>query len=104
MQDPEMSLMLDIVLNHTSHRHEWAQKAKAGDPYNQDFYYMYDNRWILNEFDTSMPEIYPESSPGNFTYVPDCDKWVMTVFHHYQWDLNFMNPVVFVAMAESILF
>jgi amylosucrase len=104
MQDQEMHLMLDIVLNHTSHRHEWAQKAKAGDPEFQDFYYMYDNRWIPNEFDTSMPEIFPETSPGNFTYVPECDKWVMTVFHHYQWDLNFMNPAVFVAMVENILF
>ena len=26
-----MYLMLDIVLNHTSHRHDWAMKAKAGD-------------------------------------------------------------------------
>jgi amylosucrase len=104
MQDQEMNLMLDIVLNHTSHHHEWAQKAKAGDPYYQDFYYMYDNRWIPNEFDTSMPEIFPETSPGNFTYVPECEKWVMTVFHQYQWDLNFTNPAVFVAMLENILF
>jgi len=104
MQDQEMHLMLDIVLNHTSHHHEWAQKAKAGDTYYQDFYYMYDNRWIPNEFDTSMPEIFPETSPGNFTYVSECDKWVMTVFHQYQWDLNFTNPAVFVAMLENILF
>jgi len=104
MQDQDMYLMLDIVLNHTSHHHEWARKAKAGDPYYQDFYYMYDNRWIPNEFDACMPEIFPESSPGNFTYVPECDKWVMTVFHSYQWDLNFMNPAVFVAMVENVLF
>jgi amylosucrase len=104
MQGQDMNLMLDIVLNHTSHRHEWAEKAKAGDPYYQDFFYMYDNRWIPNEFDQSMPEIFPESSPGNFTYVPECDKWVMTVFHSYQWDLNFMNPEVFVAMLENVLF
>ncbi len=104
MQEQDKYLMLDIVLNHTSHRHEWAEKAKAGDPEYQDYFYMYDNRWIPNEFDACMPEIFPESAPGNFTYVPECNKWVMTVFHNYQWDLNFMNPAVLVAMVENILF
>ncbi|MHA7131712.1 alpha-amylase family glycosyl hydrolase [Algoriphagus namhaensis] len=104
MQQKEMLLMLDIVLNHTSHRHEWAEKAKSGDKYYQDFYYMYDDRWIPNQLDESMPEIFPESSPGNFTYVPEIGKWVMTVFHHYQWDLNFMNPNVLIEMVDHILF
>lgn len=31
MQAAGMYLMIDIVLNHTSHHHEWARKAKAGD-------------------------------------------------------------------------
>lgn len=99
-----MYLMLDIVLNHTSHHHEWAQKAKAGDKYYQDFFYTYDNRWIPNEFDEKMPDIFPESSPGNFTWNEEMGKWVMTVFHSYQWDLNYMNPVVFREMLENILF
>ena len=51
-----------------------------------------------------MPEIFPESSPGNFTYVKECKKWVMTVFHNYQWDLNYTNPAVFIAMIDTILF
>jgi amylosucrase len=51
-----------------------------------------------------MPEIFPESAPGNFTYVPECEKWVMTVFHSYQWDLNYSNPVVFVEMLDNIFF
>jgi amylosucrase len=51
-----------------------------------------------------MPEIFPESDPGNFTYVPECEKWVMTVFHSYQWDLNYSNPIVFVEMLDNIFF
>src|SRR4030095_11538755 len=31
MQERNMYLMLDIVLNHTSHHHLWAKKAKKGD-------------------------------------------------------------------------
>ena len=103
MNARNMYLMLDIVLNHTSHHHEWAQKAKAGDPYYQDFFYFYDNRDIPNQLDQTMPEIFPESSPGSFTYIQECNKWVMTVFHHYQWDLNYSNPNVLVAMLENVL-
>lgn len=104
MQEKGMYLMLDIVLNHTSHHHEWAQKAKAGDPFYQDYYYMYDNRWIPNQFEEHMPDIFPESSPGNFIFDHACNKWVMTVFHNYQWDLNFTNPIVFREMLDNILF
>ena len=103
MNANNMYLMLDIVLNHTSHHHEWAQKAKGGDTYYQDFFYFYENRDIPNQLDQTMPEIFPESSPGSFTYVEACNKWVMTVFHHYQWDLNYSNPAVLVAMLENIL-
>lgn len=104
MADKEMYLMLDIVLNHTSHRHEWAEKAKAGDTAYQDYFYMYDDRGLPDQFEQTMPEIFPESAPGSFTYIPECNKWVMTVFHNYQWDLNFTNPAVLVAMLDNIFF
>ncbi|MBE7174488.1 MAG: alpha-amylase [Williamsia sp.] len=99
-----MYLMLDIVLNHTSHRHEWAEKARAGDPAYQDFYYFYPDRQLPDQFEQSMPEIFPESAPGNFTYVPELNKWVMTVFHQYQWDLNFSYAPVLLATLENIFF
>jgi amylosucrase len=104
MQEQGMYLMLDIVLNHTSHHHEWAKKAKEGDPYYQDFFYVYDDEKIPNQFNQYMPEIFPESSPGSFTYDKEMKKWVMTVFHTYQWDLNFTNPNVFIAMLDTIFF
>jgi amylosucrase len=104
MGEENMYLMIDIVLNHTSHYHEWAMKAKAGDKKYQDFFYMYDDRVIPDKFESTMPEIFPESSPGNFTWDEDCKKWVMTVFHNYQWDLNYSNPEVFIAMLDTIFF
>ena len=104
MHGQGMYLMLDIVLNHTSHHHEWAQKAKEGDSYYQSFFYTYDNRWIPDEFERNMPEIFPESAPGNFTWSEEMGKWVMTVFHKYQWDLNYTNPNVFRAMLDTVLF
>ena len=104
MQSKDMHLMIDIVLNHTSHHHEWARAAKEGDTAFQDYYYMYPDRTIPNEFDATMPEVFPESSPGSFSYVPECNKWAMTVFHKYQWDLNYTNPAVFIAMLDTIFF
>lgn len=104
MEQKKMYLMLDIVFNHTSHLHEWAMKAKAGNKTYQDFFYMYDDRTIPDQFEQSMPEIFPEAAPGNFTWVPGCNKWVMTVFHNYQWDLNYTNPAVFVAMLDTVFF
>lgn len=104
MQDNGMYLMMDIVFNHTSHHHAWAQKARAGDPEYQDFFYMFPDREIPDLYDAHMPEIFPESAPGNFTWVEECEKWVMTVFHRYQWDLNYRNPRVFIEMLDTVLF
>ncbi|MFY7794670.1 MAG: alpha-amylase family glycosyl hydrolase [Chitinophagaceae bacterium] len=104
MQSQGMYLMLDIVFNHTSHHHEWARRAKAGDPEYQDFFYMFPDRTLPDRYDAAMPEIFPESAPGNFTWVEECGKWVMTVFHRYQWDLNYRNPRVFIEMLDTVLF
>ena len=61
-----MYLMLDIVLNHTSRHHEWAKKARAGDARYQDYFYFFDDRRLPDEYDLTMPEIFPESAPGQF--------------------------------------
>ncbi len=104
MDKTNQYLMLDIVLNHTSHRHEWAEQAKGGNQQYQDYYYMFANRQLPDAYEAAMPEVFPGGAPGNFTWVPECSKWVMTVFHGYQWDLNFSNPVVFREMLDNILF
>lgn len=104
LNNREMYLMLDIVLNHTSNHHIWAEKALKGDDYHQEFYYMYDDYTTPALFESTLPEVFPDSAPGNFTYLKEIDKWVMTVFHQYQWDLNFSNPMVLAEMVDIILF
>jgi amylosucrase len=100
----KMLLMLDITINHTSDEHEWAKRALAGEKKYQDYYYMFDDRSVPDAFEQSLPEVFPDTAPGNFTYQEEIDKWVMTVFHDYQWDLNFTNPVVFCEMLENLCF
>ncbi|HKI60143.1 MAG TPA: amylosucrase [Mariprofundaceae bacterium] len=104
MHKREMLLTLDVVLNHTSDEHEWAQRARRGEQEYQDYYYVFDNRDMPDMFEETMPEIFPETSPGNFTWDEAMGKWVMTSFNSYQWDLNYSNPSVLIEMLDIILF
>jgi len=104
LQTRDILLTLDVVVNHTSNEHEWAQRARKGEKKYQDYYYLFDNREIPDMFEQTMPEIFPETSPGNFTWDEEMQKWVMTVFNDFQWDLNYSNPAVFIEMLDIILF
>lgn len=100
----DMLLVLDVVVNHTSNEHEWAQRARRGEKKYQDYYYVFDDRETPDIFEETMPEIFPNTSPGNFTWDEAMGKWVMTVFNSYQWDLNYHNPEVLIEMIDIILF
>ena len=98
-----MFLMLDFVVNHTSDEHKWAKAAKNGDQKFQEYYYTYPDRSTPDVFEQTLPEVFPETAPGNFTYIPEMEKWVMTVFNSYQWDLNYRNPQVFIEMLKNLI-
>ena len=98
-----VSICLDFVMNHTSEDHEWARKAKAGDPEYQSRYFFYDNYDLPAQFERTVPEVFPTTAPGNFTWVQETGKYVMTTFYPYQWDLNYWNPVVLNEMAQNML-
>jgi amylosucrase len=100
----DMLLVLDVVVNHTSNEHEWAQRARQGDRKYQDYFFVFDDRETPDIFDETMPEIFPLIAPGNFTWDAEMGKWVMTVFHSYQWDLNYRNPAVLIEMIDIILY
>lgn len=102
-RDKGILLMLDFVVNHTSDEYSWAKKAKKGSPKYQQYYYTFNDRTIPDEFEKTLPEVFPETSPGNFTYIPEMEKWVMTVFNSYQWDLNYTNPDVFMDMLANLV-
>ncbi len=99
-----MSLCLDFVMNHTSEDHEWAKKAKAGDREAQARFFFYDSWDIPKEYEKTVPQVFPQTAPGNFTFNEETQKVVMTTFYPYQWDLNYANPVVFNDMTENMLY
>ncbi|MDO8893111.1 MAG: amylosucrase [Sulfurimicrobium sp.] len=100
----DMLLALDVVVNHTSDEHEWAQRARKGEKKYQDYYFVFDDRETPDIYEETMPEIFPATAPGNFTWDEEMGKWVMTVFNNYQWDLNYRNPAVLIEMIDIILF
>jgi amylosucrase len=102
-----ISLVVDLVFNHTSDEHLWAERAKVGDEDYMDFYRIFPNRDMPDRYEQNLREIFPEEHAGAFTFFPDLFKeggWVWTTFHSYQWDLNYANPAVFNRMAEEMLF
>lgn len=99
-----ISLVVDFVFNHTSNEHEWALRALDGDEDYQSYYYMYPDRTLPDQYERTLREIFPEQSPGSFTFQPRIGKWVWTTFNDFQWDLNYTNPMVFNAMLGELLF
>ena len=99
----DMNICMDFVMNHTSDEHEWAKRAKAGEKEYQDRYFFFDNFDVPSIFEEYCPQVFPTTAPGNFTWLPDIQKHVMTTFYPYQWDLNYRNPVVLNEMTANLL-
>ncbi len=104
-----ISLVLDFILNHTADNHAWAQRAKAGDPAFQAYYFMYDDREEPERFLPMLREIFPDRGGDSFIWRgdvagPHCGKWVWSTFYPFQWDLNYRNPAVFRAILGEMLF
>ncbi|MGL5860835.1 MAG: alpha-amylase family protein [Phycicoccus sp.] len=98
-----MSLTLDLVLNHVAREHEWAEKARAGDPRYRAYFHVFPDRELPDEYERTLPEVFPDFAPGNFTWDADLDGWVWTTFNEFQWDVDWSNPDVLVEYASIIL-
>ncbi|MDP5032946.1 MAG: alpha-amylase family glycosyl hydrolase [Paraglaciecola sp.] len=99
-----ISLVLDFVFNHTSDEHRWAMAAKEGDSEYTDFYHMFDDRTLPDQYEHTLREIFPQVRRGNFTWNEQAKKWVWTTFNSFQWDLNYSNPAVFNGITDEMLF
>src|SRR4051794_14665429 len=89
-----MALCVDLVLNHTAAEHEWTRT-------HPDYYRSFADRIEPDAYERTLPEVFPDTAPGSFTQVGD--RWMWTTFNAYQWDLDYTNPDVFVAMTEAML-
>ena len=99
-----MNVCMDFVMNHTSEDHEWAKRARAGEGEYMSRYFFFADPAIPAEYEKTVPQVFPTSAPGNFTWLPECGHYVMTTFYPYQWDLNYRNPRVFNEMMYNFLY
>lgn len=105
LRDNGIALVLDFILNHTSNEHQWAQRALAGDPEFENFYWVFPDRTMPDQYEQHVREIFPDDHPGSFVPMPDgSGRWVWATFHTFQWDLNYANPAVLAAMVGEMLF
>lgn len=102
LHDAGISLTLDLVLNHVAKEHEWADRARAGEQKYRDYFFLFDSRETPDAFEQSLPEVFPDFAPGNFTWDDSLQAWVWTTFNDYQWDVNWANPDVFCEFADII--
>ncbi len=104
LHDHEISLTLDLVLNHVADQHEWAERARNGEVKYRDYFYIYPDRTQPDVYERTLPEIFPDFAPGSFTLDATLNQWVWTTFNSWQWDLNWANADVFVEFADIITF
>lgn len=94
----DMYLMMDMVLNHTSTRHQWFQKALKGDPKYRDYY-------IFKKGKNGLPPTNWVSKFGGnaWSYLPETDEYYLHLFHVTQADLNWENPEVRKDIYEDVV-
>ena len=103
LHEAGISAVVDFIFNHTSNEHEWAKGCVGGDPQYDNFYYIFPDRWMPDQYDRTLREIFPDQHPGGFSQLED-GRWIWTTFNSFQWDLNYTNPWVFNAMAGEMMF
>ncbi len=99
-----INVCMDFVMNHTSEDHEWAKRARRGEGEYMSRYFFFDNSYIPSLYEKTVPQVFPTTAPGNFTWLPEAEHFVMTSFYPYQWDLNYKNPRVFNEMMYNFLY
>jgi amylosucrase len=98
-----ISLCVDLVLNHVAREHEWARLAREGDRRFRDYFLVFDDRTLPDAYERSLPEVFPDFAPGNFTWDAELGGWVWTTFNDYQWDVNWANPDILCEYADIVL-
>ncbi len=99
-----ISLVLDLVLNHVAREHPWAVAARAGSARHRAYFRVFEDRETPDAYEATLPEVFPDFAPGNFTWEPDLGAWVWTTFNSWQWDVDWANPEVFAEYADLVLF
>jgi trehalose synthase len=89
-QDRGIRVIIDLVVNHTSHRHKWFQSARKGRDAPFHDYYVW-----ADEKPEGKPElVFPGEETSNWAWDEQAQRWYFHRFYSEQPDLNTANPAV----------
>jgi maltose alpha-D-glucosyltransferase/alpha-amylase len=97
-----LRVITELVINHTSDRHPWFQRARRAPPgsVERDFY-------VWSEDPTRLSEariIFKDFETSNFTWDAVAKSYFWHRFYSHQPDLNFDNPHVLTALFKVMDF
>jgi glycosidase len=89
LHDRGIRLIMDLVVNHTSDRHEWFLNSRAGDGGYEDYYW-----WV--DGDPDEPPNNWESGFGGpaWAWDEEREQWYLHLFDERQPDLDWRNEAV----------
>ena len=78
-----ISLVVDFIFNHTSDEHDWAVRARNGEPGFEDYHWIFPHRTMPDAVELTTREVFPEDHPGSFVPLLD-GRWVWATFHSFK--------------------
>src|SRR4029453_6177669 len=81
LRAPGMALGVDVGLNHDPAGHRWAR-----DP---AFLRTFPDRSEPDAYERTLPDVFPDTAPGSFTWSTEHGSWIWTTFNGYQVDLDY---------------
>ncbi len=95
-----MRVIADLVMNHTSDRHQWFAESRQPDSAKRDWYVWSDD----NERYGDARIIFVDTETSNWTWDPVAGQYFWHRFFSHQPDLNYDNPAVADAMLDVVRF
>src|SRR4029434_6119754 len=100
--DRNLQVIIELVINHTSDRHPWFQRAREAPPNSPER-----NFYVWSDSDKKYSDvrvIFTDTEKSNWTWDPVANAYYWHRFFSHQPDLNFDNPAVQREMIDILHF
>ncbi|WP_415381304.1 glycoside hydrolase family 13 protein [Halosimplex sp. TS25] len=97
LHDRDIRLIMDLVVNHTSDRHEWFQRSRREEGEYADYYH-----WVEGSPDEPPNDWESVFGGPAWSYDDEREAWYLHLFDEAQPDLNWTNPAVREAVYDMM--
>jgi len=88
-------------LNHTLDEPRVGPEGQGGETHYQDYLLHFSRSADSDIYEAKHAAGVPGTDPGKLHRSGEMQRWVMSVFHHYQWDLKLLNPEVLIQDLDT---